>query len=59
MRFAQHRSGQMQQKWDAALVRHIYDAHCIGSKTQKFWIFLAVRFSLGVCAAQQIQRVDI
>ena len=49
----------MQQKWDAALVRHIYDAHCIGSKTQKFWIFLGVRLSLGVCAAQQIQRVDV
>jgi len=31
-RFAQHRSGQMQQKWDTALVRHIYDAHCIVSK---------------------------
>ena len=28
-RFAQHRSGQMQQTWDTALVRHIYDAHCI------------------------------
>lgn len=28
-RFAQYRSGQMQQAWDAALVRHIYDVHCI------------------------------
>jgi len=28
-RFSQHRSGQMQQKWDNALVRHIYDVHCI------------------------------
>jgi len=28
-RFALHRSGQMQQAWDTALVRHIYDAHCI------------------------------
>lgn len=28
-RFAQHRSGQMQQAWDTALVRHIYDVHCI------------------------------
>jgi predicted nucleotidyltransferase component of viral defense system len=31
-RFAQHRSGHMQQKWDTALVRHIYDVHCIVSK---------------------------
>jgi len=31
-RFAQHRSGQMQQSWDTALVRHIYDVHCIISK---------------------------
>ena len=30
-RFAQHRSGQMQQDWDTALVRHIYDVHCITS----------------------------
>jgi predicted nucleotidyltransferase component of viral defense system len=28
-RFAQHRAGQMQQNWDTALVRHIYDVHCI------------------------------
>jgi predicted nucleotidyltransferase component of viral defense system len=28
-RFAQHRSGQMRQPWDTALVRHIYDVHCI------------------------------
>lgn len=31
-RFAQHRSGQMQQDWDTALVRHIYDVHCIASR---------------------------
>jgi len=31
-RFAQHRSGQRQQEWDTALVRHIYDVHCIVSK---------------------------
>ena len=31
-RFAQHRSGLMQQNWDTALVRHIYDVHCIVSK---------------------------
>lgn len=28
-RFAQHRSGQMPGAWDTALVRHIYDVHCI------------------------------
>lgn len=28
-RFAQHRSGQMSRAWDTALVRHIYDVHCI------------------------------
>ena len=28
-RFAQHRSGQMRGTWDTALVRHIYDVHCI------------------------------
>lgn len=31
-RFALHRSGQMQQNWDKALVRHIYDVHCIMSR---------------------------
>jgi predicted nucleotidyltransferase component of viral defense system len=28
-RFAQHRAGQMPRDWDTALVRHIYDVHCI------------------------------
>lgn len=28
-RFAQHRSGNMKQTWDSALVRHIYDTYCI------------------------------
>lgn len=28
-RFSQHRTGKMQQDWDTALVRHIYDVHCI------------------------------
>ena len=27
-RYAQHRAGLLQQGWDAALVRHIYDVHC-------------------------------
>jgi hypothetical protein len=32
-RFAQHRAGQMKQPWDTALVRHIYDVHCIGQQS--------------------------
>lgn len=28
-RFSQHRCGQMLRGWDTALVRHIYDVHCI------------------------------
>ncbi len=28
-RFAQHRAGRLQRDWDTALVRHIYDVHCI------------------------------
>jgi Nucleotidyl transferase AbiEii toxin, Type IV TA system len=32
-RFAQHRAGQMLQAWDTALVRHIYDSHCIVQQT--------------------------
>lgn len=31
-RLAQNRSGRMQQPWDTALVRHIYDVHCIVSQ---------------------------
>lgn len=31
-RHAQHRSGHMEQAWDAALVRHIYDVYCIVSR---------------------------
>lgn len=31
-RFAMRCGGQLQQKWDKALVRHIYDAHCIVSQ---------------------------
>lgn len=30
-RLAQNRAGRMQQPWDTALVRHIYDVHCIVS----------------------------
>lgn len=28
-RYAQHRAGELRQEWDSALVRHIYDIHCI------------------------------
>lgn len=28
-RYAQHRAGLLQQEWDTALVRHIYDVHCV------------------------------
>jgi predicted nucleotidyltransferase component of viral defense system len=28
-RYAQHRAGLLQQDWDTALVRHIYDVHCV------------------------------
>jgi len=31
-RFAQNRAGKMQQPWDTALVRHIYDIHCIHAR---------------------------
>ena len=31
-RLALYRSGNMQQNWDKALVRHIYDVHCILSQ---------------------------
>lgn len=32
-RFAQHRAGQMQDDWDTTLVRHIYDVHCIVTRS--------------------------
>lgn len=35
-RFAQHRSAQMLQAWDTALVRHIYDVHCIFARNPEF-----------------------
>ena len=34
-RFALHRNNQMQFKWDSALVRHIYDVHCIYTLTSE------------------------
>ena len=44
-RFSQHRSGQMNREWDAALVRHIYDVHCIHSAHPEFLISSASAFS--------------
>lgn len=31
-RFGQDRAGQMNRPWDTALVRHIYDVHCINAQ---------------------------
>lgn len=45
-RFAQHRAGHMQQKWDTALVRHIYDVHCIVSQKPNLHIETLKAFSL-------------
>ncbi len=32
-RFALHRNNQAQYEWDSALVRHVYDVHCIYTLT--------------------------
>ncbi len=34
-RFAQHRAGLSNQAWDSALVRHVYDVHCIHVRRPK------------------------
>lgn len=44
-RFSQHRSGQMQRAWDTALVRHIYDVHCIYARHPEFVDGSAVAFA--------------
>ncbi len=44
-RFAQHRSGQMQQAWDTALVRHIYDVHCIFARNPELVAVSAPAFA--------------
>ena len=44
-RFAQHRSGQMQQDWDTALVRHIYDVHCIFTRNPELVVVSAPAFA--------------
>ncbi|ROR18002.1 nucleotidyltransferase AbiEii toxin of type IV toxin-antitoxin system [Comamonas sp. BIGb0124] len=44
-RFAQHRSGQMQQAWDTALVRHIYDVHCIFARKPELLAISAPAFA--------------
>ena len=42
-RFAQHRAGTMLRDWDTALVRHVYDVHCIVSQVPE-----AVEADVGV-----------
>jgi predicted nucleotidyltransferase component of viral defense system len=44
-RFAQHRSGNMQRPWDTALVRHIYDVHCIFARYPRLVSVSASAFS--------------
>jgi len=44
-RFAQHRSGQMLQPWDTALVRHIYDVHCIFTRNPDLVVVSAPAFA--------------
>lgn len=44
-RFSQHRTGQMNREWDGALVRHIYDVHCIHSAHPELLASSAVAFS--------------
>lgn len=44
-RFAQHRSGQMRQAWDTALVRHIYDVHCIFARNPELMNVSAQAFA--------------
>lgn len=43
-RYAQFRAGLMQQNWDSALVRHIYDVHCIYSHDENIVISAAIAF---------------
>jgi predicted nucleotidyltransferase component of viral defense system len=35
-RFTQHRNGKMLREWDVALVRHIYDVHCLRQTSENF-----------------------
>ncbi|MDP9896309.1 putative nucleotidyltransferase component of viral defense system [Variovorax boronicumulans] len=44
-RFAQHRAGEMLRPWDTALVRHIYDVHCIFSRAPELMNISAPAFS--------------
>jgi predicted nucleotidyltransferase component of viral defense system len=44
-RFSQHRSGQMLRAWDTALVRHIYDVHCINLQSSELVADSAKAFS--------------
>ena len=51
-RFAQHRAGRMLRDWDTALVRHVYDVHCIVSQVPE-----AVEAAIGAFVA--LVRGDI
>ncbi|MDZ7858874.1 nucleotidyl transferase AbiEii/AbiGii toxin family protein [Sphaerotilus sp.] len=51
-RFALHRAGRMPQAWDTALVRHVYDVHCIVSQAPGV-------VEDGVSAFAELMRGDI
>ena len=44
-RFAQHRSRPMQRDWETALVRHIYDVHCIFTRNPELVVVSAPAFA--------------
>jgi predicted nucleotidyltransferase component of viral defense system len=44
-RFAQHRSGPMPPAWDTALVRHIYDVHCVVARRPELVAVSATAFA--------------
>lgn len=52
-RYAQFRAGLMQQNWDSALVRHIYDVHCIYSHDANIVISAAIAFPKLVAGDQK------
>lgn len=52
-RYAQFRAGLMQQNWDSALVRHIYDVHCIYSHDTNIVTSAAIAFPKLVAGDQK------
>jgi predicted nucleotidyltransferase component of viral defense system len=52
-RYAQHRAGLMQQAWDTALVRHIYDLHCIYRHNENIVTRAALAFPTLVAGDQK------